>query len=415
METPVFEERDPKTGYDCPGFVDRRHAVPSSSRAGRAGRLTARQAFALAAVTGTMLGVGQAMPAAAAAAHAPLRPGAPAGDQPPDTPQGTTAPLHSRGGPPVLASSLTTTRAAIISRAKKWVAAKVPYSMDDYWTDGYRQDCSGFVSMAWNLGTNEWTGSLDKFGVRITKGELQPGDILLFHNSDNSEKGSHVVMFGGWTDYSHQHYTAYEETPPAARRQATPYAYWSNSSRYVPYRYKNLTEGKSATQGKDLPLPATVDMPAPVTGFPGDGPAGRDSVASAGPSAWSMAQKKGEDRYAAETPGAVAGLRTASPEAAPDVPDAAPDFPDAAPDFPDAATDFPGPGMFRPGADNPHVARLGRQLVTKGFGKHYTGGPGPHWGETDRRNVEAFQRAQGWRGLEADGYPGPETWRRLFS
>lgn len=53
--------------------------------------------------------------------------------------------------------------------------------------------------------------------------------------------------------------------------------------------------------------------------------------------------------------------------------------------------------------------------MKKGFGKHYTKGPGPRWGEGDRRAVEAFQRSQGWRGGAADGYPGPETWRRLFS
>ena len=64
---------------------------------------------------------------------------------------------------------------------------------------------------------------------------------------------------------------------------------------------------------------------------------------------------------------------------------------------------------------NKYVTELGKQLVKKGFGKYYTTGPGPRWGEPDRRNVEAFQRAQGWRGGAADGYPGPETWRRLFS
>ncbi|WP_455753306.1 recombinase family protein [Streptomyces bobili] len=29
--------------------------------------------------------------------------------------------------------------------------------------------------------------------------------------------------------------------------------------------------------------------------------------------------------------------------------------------------------------------------------------------------VADFQRAQGWTGSDADGYPGPETWRQLFS
>ena len=40
---------------------------------------------------------------------------------------------------------------------------------EPYWSDGYRQDCSGFVSMAWGLPGNEWTGSLDQYAVRITK------------------------------------------------------------------------------------------------------------------------------------------------------------------------------------------------------------------------------------------------------
>jgi murein L,D-transpeptidase YcbB/YkuD len=76
---------------------------------------------------------------------------------------------------------------------------------------------------------------------------------------------------------------------------------------------------------------------------------------------------------------------------------------------------YPGRAMFRPGSNNAHVTRLGKRLVKEGFGKYYTRGPGPRWGEADRRGVEAFQRAQGWRGGAADGYPGPETWRRLFS
>jgi peptidoglycan hydrolase-like protein with peptidoglycan-binding domain len=76
---------------------------------------------------------------------------------------------------------------------------------------------------------------------------------------------------------------------------------------------------------------------------------------------------------------------------------------------------YPGRNYFRPGAENEYITRLGRQLVKKGFGRFYGTGPGPEWGEADRRAVEAFQRSQGWRGGAADGYPGPETWRRLFA
>jgi hypothetical protein len=58
---------------------------------------------------------------------------------------------------------------------------------------------------------------------------------------------------------------------------------------------------------------------------------------------------------------------------------------------------------------------LGERLVLKGYGSHYRIGPSPTWGDADRLNVQDFQRAQGWTGSGADGYPGPETWRQLFS
>jgi hypothetical protein len=76
---------------------------------------------------------------------------------------------------------------------------------------------------------------------------------------------------------------------------------------------------------------------------------------------------------------------------------------------------FPGRKHFRLGASNAYVTQLGKQLVRKGYGRFYKVGPGPKWSEADRRAVEAFQRAQGWRGADADGYPGPQTWHRLFS
>lgn len=76
---------------------------------------------------------------------------------------------------------------------------------------------------------------------------------------------------------------------------------------------------------------------------------------------------------------------------------------------------FPGRDKFGPGKSNSSVTLLGQQLVRKGYGKHYTTGPGPKWSEADRQNTEAFQRAQGWTGSDADGLPGPSTWSLLFS
>ncbi|MDQ1016702.1 hypothetical protein QFZ43_003251 [Streptomyces afghaniensis] len=76
---------------------------------------------------------------------------------------------------------------------------------------------------------------------------------------------------------------------------------------------------------------------------------------------------------------------------------------------------FPGAYYFRPGAKNQYVTTLGRQLVKKGYGKFYKQGPGPQWTAVDRAAVKAFQLAHKELKGDADGYPGPLTWKMLFS
>ncbi|MFG2938441.1 peptidoglycan-binding protein [Streptomyces sp. NPDC048282] len=432
MPAPVFEEFDPANDCECPGCVHWRRvgAAPLPGRFG--GHPAARSVLVVAAAASAALAAAAPTAAAHSTPPAPHRPAVP-DDGEPDTPQGAKSPLHGPAGKPVQGPVTTPpiTRAEIINRAKTWVTAQVPYSMTLYWTDGYRQDCSGYVSMAWGLTGNEWTGSLDQFGTKIAKEELEPGDMLLFHNPDNPEKGSHVVLFGGWTDYTHTAYTAYEQTPPHARRQSTPYAYWSNSAKYVPYRYKGVVAdpGASGAEAQKAagPFPGAVYFgpgadnkyvtllgrmliargagshytkgPGPVWG-PADqratkafqlaqGWTGAAADGLPGPRTWELlAGGKGKN---------IKPATTATPAPASH-----------------GVPGYPGKNYFRPGASNDHVTRLGRQLVAKGYGRFYPKGPGPAWDEADRRAVEAFQRAQGWRGGAADGYPGPETWRRLF-
>lgn len=71
------------------------------------------------------------------------------------------------------------------------------------------------------------------------------------------------------------------------------------------------------------------------------------------------------------------------------------------------------PSSYFIGATGSHVTWLGQRLVAHGFGKHYTSGPGPKFTEADRKNVADFQKAQGWTGADADGFPGKETLKRL--
>lgn len=71
------------------------------------------------------------------------------------------------------------------------------------------------------------------------------------------------------------------------------------------------------------------------------------------------------------------------------------------------------PSYFKIGRHGHGVTLLGKALVKHGYKKHYRVGPGPTFSNSDRLNVRDFQWAQGWRGRDADGYPGPETLRRL--
>jgi hypothetical protein len=75
---------------------------------------------------------------------------------------------------------------------------------------------------------------------------------------------------------------------------------------------------------------------------------------------------------------------------------------------------FPGRQFFGPGAVNEHVTRLGEQLVRLGFGRFFQLGPGPRWTDVDREAVAAFQRSRPELRMDADGFPGPLTWRLAF-
>ncbi|MEU0986697.1 peptidoglycan-binding protein [Streptomyces sp. NPDC005953] len=433
MTVPVFEEYEPAPDCDCPGCVGQRRTLAAGGHPAAHG---CRRALVLFTAAGVVLGG----PGVAGAAQSPEPPeptgrGRTAVDS--DHEQGRRGPLY--GGPlagpaGVPAAPLPqTTRADIINRAKKWVTAKVPYSMAAYWSDGYRQDCSGYVSMAWNLARNEWTGSLAQYGIKITREELQPGDILLFHNPANPTNGSHVTIFGGWTDGTHTSYVAYEQAKPHTRKQSTPMAYWNNSDQYIPYRYRGVA---TATSGA-----------VPADAYPGAGSFGPGAENAYVTRLGEMLIARGGKRFYQEGPGPrwgeadrkateafqlAQGWASAEADGLPgpdtwellvtgtgkDIPAAqsAAPAPAAGPGGVSAAIPpYPGPGYFRPGQSSEHVTRLGRRLVERGYGRHYTSGPGPRWGEADRRNVEAFQRAQGWRGAAADGYPGRETWRRLFA
>lgn len=90
-------------------------------------------------------------------------------------------------------------RGTILAHGQSWVDKHVPYNQGGTY-DGYRTDCSGFVSMCWELARpGLTTSSLGSVSHGISKDELQGGDALL-------NEGSHVVLFAGWADGARSQY-----------------------------------------------------------------------------------------------------------------------------------------------------------------------------------------------------------------
>ncbi|WP_260610740.1 hypothetical protein [Streptomyces sp. WAC06614] len=109
------------------------------------------------------------------------------------------------------------TRAQVLARAKTWLTAAngrpVPYSQTKRWKDGYRQDCSGYVSMALGLpkpGPNTVSLKNDGFTRRIAMRDLAPGDLIIKADSNSADR-RHVVIFDGWADQAHTRYKSYEQ------------------------------------------------------------------------------------------------------------------------------------------------------------------------------------------------------------
>eukprot|EP01113_Clastostelium_recurvatum_P042102 TRINITY_DN678_c0_g2_i4.p1 TRINITY_DN678_c0_g2~~TRINITY_DN678_c0_g2_i4.p1 ORF type:complete len:159 (-),score=33.73 TRINITY_DN678_c0_g2_i4:80-556(-) len=131
-------------------------------------------------------------------------------------------------------------RSEVIARAKTWVAAHVPYSQTNTY-QGYRTDCSGYVSMTWEEAKPGYTTSEflpDGVAHSITKADLLPGDIML-------APGHHVCLFGGWSNSSQVSYVSYEECSHTGCQgtvtRIIPYPYTDYpGATFAPARYKNI-------------------------------------------------------------------------------------------------------------------------------------------------------------------------------
>lgn len=125
---------------------------------------------------------------------------------------------------PAPAHAVTSTQA--VSRAKVWVKKRVGYSQRRYF-QGYRRDCSGFVSMAWKAKTSYTTRTLPKVSRRIrAKSRIRPGDLML--------QPGHARLFAGWANKSKTKFISLEQSSRkrGAIRRVVAY------KGHVAYRYK---------------------------------------------------------------------------------------------------------------------------------------------------------------------------------
>jgi len=180
-------------------------------------------------------------------------------------------------------------RKQVIKRAKSWTSKRVPYSQAGY-RGGYRRDCSGFVSMAWDLPENLVTWRIPYVTKRIAKSQLKPGDVLLDYKSGSK----HVVMFEKWANKKKTRFFVLESTGQngvdRAVRRVVPYPYRINKSYYKPYRYVGMDR-----YWKHIPR----KLRQPVRGYDGPilSPYQREQIAK---------QKAAEKREAAEKKARIA-------------------------------------------------------------------------------------------------------------
>jgi hypothetical protein len=190
----------------------------------------------------------------------------PALPAPSTTTRGTSR--TSRPTTPTPRRTGTITRAEVIARAVSWVSQAVPYSQSRWWTDlngTFRQDCSGYVSMAWRTDQriNYWTGNLGTVSDRIASASMQPGDILLL-------PGKHTTIFAGWANTSKTKFHLFEEYRtgyPARFVRNASLSYYLDRG-YGSYRYDGIRDAVMAS----IPLPVATPVPTPVP-VPEDDPA----------------------------------------------------------------------------------------------------------------------------------------------
>jgi len=141
-------------------------------------------------------------------------------------------------------------RGEVAGRAEGWIARGIRYNWDKK-TDGYRRDCSGYVSMSLAIPTDANGGpntvSLRDHVSEIDRSHLKLGDIIGKIGPGTEGDKGHVLLFKQWVDSNtYEAYEMHGPTGTAVEVTRRPYPYDRERDRdadlYKPYRYSKISE-----------------------------------------------------------------------------------------------------------------------------------------------------------------------------
>lgn len=154
---------------------------------------------------------------------------------------------------------MTITRSEVLRRARAvWPYGSVPYSMEALHSpDGYRQDCSGYVSMCWALPTTaagSWggynTATLVTSGTmfEIPTADLKPGDAVGLCGPGTEGPTGHVQLFTGWSSTAGR-YFCLEQVGGASGPLSASH---SLPAGYRAYRFRGIIDDPAPSQGDTM-------------------------------------------------------------------------------------------------------------------------------------------------------------------
>jgi hypothetical protein len=140
----------------------------------------------------------------------------------------------------------------VIRRAQTlWPLGKVEYSMNPPFRDRWRRDCSGFVSMCFDIpaDTPGFFGGMNTVSFvtaglfrRIEKADLQPGDVIGLLGPGTAGADGHIVIFEGWADPEHKSYSGFEQVHGGPKNRPIGYPYDDDDRDFQPYRYQHFDD-----------------------------------------------------------------------------------------------------------------------------------------------------------------------------